>query len=262
MPPERPLLPTSDQRYQILVTDDGSFSLMDTVLDESYHSGSGAAAESYIVYLHNSRAESLICQPASNGLRVLEYGFGTAMNFILTASLALSKQVPLYYESWEYRLLPSAVFELLNLPSAVASLQHYNWLIGCEPYGTHVTQKFLHFRNSLENSSQSSALLNIDDLVTLKLNLGNATQYSPHQSTERFDTIYFDAFSPKTNPDLWTPEVLSAAYNSLRDNGTLVTYCVNSAVRKLVSEVGFRVTKAPGPPKGKREVLIAFRDSL
>lgn len=259
MPPERPLLETPDPRYQILVTDDGSRSLQDLILNESYHSGSGAAAESYVVYLRNSAVVDLLA--ADHDTRVFEYGFGTGMNFLMTAALAEVRNAPLYFESWEYRLLPHEVLQLLNLPEAIRAAQQLGWLTECGEHAEMIWNRFLHFRNSLDPNQHGSYVFDVAPNITLNLMLGDATSVQSHGYTKPFDAVYFDAFSPQTNPDLWTNEVLSTAYKMLRPGGKLTTYCVNSYVRKLMTECGFKVSKGPGPPKGKREVMIASKES-
>lgn len=259
MPPERPLLETPDPRYQILVTDDGSRSLQDLVLNESYHSGSGAAAESYVVYLRNSAVVDLLT--ANRETRVFEYGFGTGMNFLMTAALAQARNVPLYFESWEYRLLPLEVFQLLHLPDAIRAAQQLGWLTECGEHAETIWNNFLNFRTSLDSNQHGSYVLDIAPNITLNLMLGNAQSVQSLCYTKLFDAVYFDAFSPQTNPGLWTNDVLATAYRLLRPGGKLTTYCVNSYVRKLMTECGFKVSKGPGPPKGKREVMIASKES-
>jgi tRNA U34 5-methylaminomethyl-2-thiouridine-forming methyltransferase MnmC len=259
LPPERPLIQTPYPRFQILVTDDGSRSLQDTVLNESYHSGSGAAAESYVVYLRNSDVIHRLVPSART--RVLEYGFGTGMNFLMTCALARARRAPLYYESWEYRLLPVEVFSLLQLPDAIAAAQQLGWLEECSTHAKDIFEQFLEFRRSLGDSARGEFEWTVEPDITLRLMLSDATSIDPKQYTAKFDAVYFDAFSPQTNPDLWTHEVLVVAEEVLVPGGRLVTYCVNSHVRRLMSDCGFKVTKGPGPPKGKREVMIAMKES-
>jgi tRNA U34 5-methylaminomethyl-2-thiouridine-forming methyltransferase MnmC len=258
--PNRPLIPTADSRYQILVTDDGSYSLMDTVLEESYHSGSGAAAESYVVYLQNSRIASRLRQSAKLPTRVFEYGFGTGMNFIITASLAAAEKKPLLFTSWEYRLLPCVVFDQLQIPRAISSAEKLDLLHNCSVHAQSITDAFLRFRAGLGDSPATGLhRFAYTDEITLELNIGDATTISPSTRHETYQSVYFDAFSPKSNPDLWTEPVLRTAFELLEYDGTLVTYCVNSVVRKLVAQCGFTVTKEPGPTGGKREVLVAIK---
>ena len=258
--PNRPLIPTADSRYQILVTDDGSYSLMDTVLEESYHSGSGAAAESYVVYLQNSRIASRLRQSDNLPTRVFEYGFGTGMNFIITASLAAAEKQPLLFTSWEHRLLPGVVFEQLQIPSSIIAAEKLELLHDCSAHARSITDAFLRFRDELGNTPEKGVyrFAYTDDII-LELNIGDATTISPTALRDSYQSVYFDAFSPKTNPDLWTEPVLRTAFELLENNGTLVTYCVNSVVRKLVAQCGFKVTKEPGPIGGKREVLVAIK---
>lgn len=258
--PNRPLIPTADSRYQILVTDDGSYSLMDTVLEESYHSGSGAAAESYVVYLQNSRIAARLRQATVSSTRVFEYGFGTGMNFIITASVAASERKPLLFTSWEYRLLPRAVLEQLQIPTAIIAAETLGLLHNCSAHAHAITDAFLHFRERIGDTPAIGLhRFAYTDEIILELNIGDATAISSSTLQETYHSVYFDAFSPKTNPDLWTEPVLRTAFELLENNGTLVTYCVNSVVRKLVAQCGFKVTKEPGPIGGKREVLVAIK---
>ena len=259
VPPDRLQLDTIDPRYRILVTDDGSRSLHDTILNESYHSGSGAAAESYVVYIRNSNVESLLSPDRTT--RCFEYGLGTAMNFVMTASLAQARNAPLFFESWEHSLLPAEVFEQLELPTAIRAAQNLGWLTECGDHASSIVEQWLAFRKSLALTPEKGVYdCHLGDRITLKLVIGDATTLSADDYSESFDAIYFDAFSPQSNPELWTTSVLTSAHRILSASGRLVTYCVNSHVRQLMTSCGFRVTKGPGPPKGKREVMIAFRE--
>jgi tRNA U34 5-methylaminomethyl-2-thiouridine-forming methyltransferase MnmC len=234
---------------------------MDTVLEESYHSGSGAAAESYVVYLQNSRIAARLRQSTNLPTRIFEYGFGTGMNFVITASLAAAEKKPLLFTSWEYRLLPSVVFEQLQIPKAIMAAEKLDLLRDCSSHAQAITDAFLNFREKLGDTPATGLhRFAYSDEITLDLNIGDATTFSSSTLHDTYHSIYFDAFSPKTNPDLWTEPVLRTAFELLEKNGTLVTYCVNSVVRKLVAQCGFTVTKAPGPIGGKREVLVAIKN--
>ncbi|MEY4568210.1 MAG: tRNA 5-methylaminomethyl-2-thiouridine biosynthesis bifunctional protein MnmC [Planctomycetota bacterium] len=234
---------------------------MDTVLDESYHSGSGAVAESYVVYLQNSRIAARLRHSTVLPTRVFEYGFGTGMNFIITASLAAAEKKPLLFTSWEYRLLPSVVFQQLQIPMAIIAAEKLDLLHDCSTHAREITDEFLRFRVDLgDTPSIGKHRFQYTDDIVLELNIGDATTISSSPLQNTYHSIYFDAFSPKTNPDLWTEPVIRTAFELLENNGTLVTYCVNSIVRKLVAQCGFTVTKEPGPIGGKREVLVALKN--
>ncbi|NNK28682.1 MAG: SAM-dependent methyltransferase, partial [Flavobacteriaceae bacterium] len=73
---------------------------------------------------------------------------------------------------------------------------------------------------------------------------------------DQFDLIYFDAFGPRVQPELWTKEIFKKMFLALKHNGVLVTYSAKGSVRRNMLEVGFAVERLPGPP-GKREMLRA-----
>jgi hypothetical protein len=77
---------------------------------------------------------------------------------------------------------------------------------------------------------------------------------------EKYDVIYFDAFSPEVQPQLWTVDIFSKLFKSLKKSGVMTTYSCKGNVKRALKESGFRIVKLPGPP-GKREFLRAFRDN-
>ncbi len=74
----------------------------------------------------------------------------------------------------------------------------------------------------------------------------------------KFDLIYFDAFGYRVQPELWRTEIFKIMYDSLKENGVLVTYAARGVVKRSMVEVGFKVEKREGPP-GKREMMLAFK---
>lgn len=273
-PPLRPRLPTSEARYDWIVTDDGSRTLEDNELGETYHSGCGALAESWCVYLINSGvAERLIAREST---RVLEYGYGTGTAFFLTAAFAKAAGCPLSYTSIENNLLPSGL--LADLPLEA------NFLGAAETLPLDITRRddrevFLRrLAEQLESLKQHTGellselesgadrmhapgqarIFEVADQIELTLVLDDAQQFTAEEQS-RFHAIYFDPFSPDTNPELWTPEVFGHCHDLLLEGGTLTSYCVKGSVRRDLAQAGFAVHKLPGPPGGKREVLLATK---
>jgi tRNA U34 5-methylaminomethyl-2-thiouridine-forming methyltransferase MnmC len=258
---DRQQLNTDDPRFRILVTDDGSRSLVDTVLNESYRSGFGAASESYFVYLINSGIAARLQAAPVSTTRILEYGFGTGMNFLMSASLASSLGRPLEYWSFENRLLPCNTFEQLRVTQALAQVELAKQIPNYLERAHELMDRFLEFRDPLGEESHGERTCVFGNGIQLTLGLGDATLFEFPKDLAPFHAVYFDAFSPKTSPDLWSLQVLQTAYSALELQGRLVSYCVSRAVQKLLSECGFVIQKTPGPPGGKREVLIAIRPS-
>ncbi|MCA9134786.1 MAG: hypothetical protein KDA45_16575, partial [Planctomycetales bacterium] len=107
----------------------------------------------------------------------------------------------------------------------------------------------------------------IGDYVEVHLQLGDARTFVPRYfggnidgsaAGPGFNAIYFDPFSPETNPELWTESVFRQAADALAPGGSFTSYCVKSAVRRQLQAAGLKVTRLPGPLGGKREVLLAL----
>jgi tRNA U34 5-methylaminomethyl-2-thiouridine-forming methyltransferase MnmC len=259
-----------------LDTDDGSRTLWDSTLDESYHSGCGALAESLVVYLLNSGALRKIQSREST--RVFELGFGTGSAFLLTAAVAQHHATPLDYWSAEIRPLPASFIERLDLDQNIARVLSDNFSktatrcsepveidIDCFRLLPELSKKLTGELQRIEGEKHFSKLQHIvlSDTCSLNLIIGDATAIDMPTDFPRlksyFDAVYFDAFSPETNPCLWTESIMKQMFEILRPGGTLTSYCVKSVVRKTLQSVGFEVNRLPGPVGGKREVLKAHR---
>lgn len=224
-------------RLSLLATADGSYTLYDSVLDETYHSKFGAATESHLVYLHNAgvyqRLQSQL--PTS----VLEIGFGTGYNFVCTAHQADMAQCKLHYTGIE--MLPPSTTLARTVLKENAPDQ--------SPLAEFALQAISNIRHR-GTSSRSE----YNPLISLTVNNADATAWQFPES--EFDAIYLDAFSSKNNPLLWQTAFLAPLCRSLRPGGKLATYCVNRSFREALTHAGWLWEKLPGP-MGKREVLIA-----
>lgn len=268
--PDRIRLPSAQPEFEWLLTDDGSRTLWDSRLNETYHSGCGAVAESLVVYLRNSGVEHLLRErsglgkPSSEtdrdrstaGVSILEFGFGTGTAFLLTAACAISVGSSLHYRGLELNLLPAELLSELGLGSCQLT-SDYQALYGeLLPIAEELMPALIGFRQQLASPEPGQYMFCPRPNITLELWMGDASLYQA-TDTDHFDAIYFDPFSPATSPQLWTSSVFQQAYASLRSGGTLTSYCVKSDVRRRLSDVGFQVAKIAGPTGGKREVLLA-----
>ena len=215
-------------------TGDGSRTLYSERYAETFHSHKGALTESKHVFLRGAGvAERLRGSSATN---LLEVGFGTGLNFFLTADAALKHGAELRYTALERDLLSAEAF---------ASLEHETYLEHPELLG-----RFLTWRRSGATSFTFKG-------VRLELLLGDAIRQRLPEN--RFHAVYQDAFSPDVNPELWSEAFLDKLRVSLTDDGVLSTYCVKGTVRRRMQALGFEVEKRAGPPGGKREMLVARR---
>lgn len=222
---------------QLVQTADGTATLQNTDHHETYHSTFGAVTESAEVFLSNSQVQQRLQNKQPT--RVLEIGFGTGLNFLLTANIATQQQCQLVYEAIEYNLPPWPLIHsvmLQNLPSQ--------------------TDMTAALEKHLSPGRQIATPIQINDYIALNLRLENALHAKLQSSA--FDAIYLDAFSSKNNPDLWTAQYLATLHAALEKNGILATYSVNRAFREALLQAGFSWKKHKGPP-GKREVLTAWR---
>ncbi len=276
-PPNRPHQPTGESSLEWILTDDGSRTLFDSRLNETFHSGCGAVAETLIVYLLNS---GVLDRLRSGQPRVVvEYGLGTATGFLLTAALAEFYQTQLSYHAFEVCLLPPQLFRQLEIVPAVEKCLYGGFakpLQGADP-GLRIAEfeclpKIVdQFCDSISRQSPAARApslrnthwLKLTEFVELHLLLGDLRNMSQPEfeqiPAETCDAIYFDPYSPETNPELWTANFFQQAHNYLKPGGTLTSYCVKSSVRRELVAGGFLVDKLPGPMGGKREVLRATK---
>ncbi len=219
------------------ITSDGSSTLHSERYGESFHSHKGALTESKHVFLQGTGVVERL--EHRHPTHLLEVGFGTGLNFFLTADVALNYETDLRYTALEKDLLSA---------DDLASLG----------YGTHLEhpellERFLVWRQSLQKSEFEFAG------VRLELLLGDATLQPLPEN--HFHAVYQDAFSPATNPELWSETFLDKLRKSLTSDGVLSTYCVKGEVRRRMQALGFEVEKRSGPPGGKREMMVARRGS-
>ena len=240
-PPIRPRLSVPGSNFELVVSFLGCGWVVVRLTDDSFHSGCGALQETREVYLINSQVAARLAdgQPTS----VLEVGVGTAMALLLCIESSLKTDAEFTYVGLERDWVSSDVMR---------ALQPWDWLVDRA-----VADRYLEWRDQFPQQVPPGLYeWRLDHRRRCVITVGNALDWQP--SGDRFDAIFFDPFAPATNPELWQWPMLSKMRKAISDDGRLVTYCVNRAVRDTFENAGFRVTRVPGPPGGKREVLVAF----
>jgi tRNA U34 5-methylaminomethyl-2-thiouridine-forming methyltransferase MnmC len=230
-----------DAVTMILETADGSKTLHSERYAQTFHSDKGAVAESKHVFLESSEVAPNLRQ--GQVVNVLEVGYGTGLNFFLTADVALQYHSNLIYVALEQTLLPASVIKQLDYEEYLENKD--------------VLESYLKFRQSLPDDVAEGQYIFEKDTVRLELLIGEATEQI--FTANSFGAIYQDAFSPDANPELWSETFFSRLYTALKPSGKLTTYSVKGDVRRTLQSVGFKVEKYPGPPGGKREMLIATK---
>lgn len=220
---------------QIIITADGSHSIAIAGTDVTYHSTHGAIQESVHIYIEAGLYYALEHFPGQE-LHVFEMGLGTGLNAFLSAQAAALRQRPITYTAVEQFPLPDEEAARLN-------------------YATNAEeQRLLQF---IHHQPWEQDLICTPFFKLRKEQRDLLTHYLPQQ----FHLIYYDAFSPGHQPELWTQAVFEQLYASLLPGGALLTYCSKSMVRRAMQAAGFLVAKLPGP-RGKREILRAVKPAI
>ena len=213
-------------------TSDGSSTIFVPELNETYHSTHGALQESLHVFI----SEGLQYRSDLSQLSILEVGFGTGLNALLTFKKAAAQKKQIQYTSLEAYPLDWEVVRLLN----------YSHLMQMESLSS-IFEKMHTCAWELYTEISPFFSLRKFEAKLQEVRFEN-----------EFDLIYFDAFSPGTQPELWTEEIFASMYNSLKPGGVLVTYCAKGTVKRALKSVGFNLQSIPGPP-GKREMSRAVK---
>lgn len=216
-----------------IITKDGSSTLYSPRFNEHYHSVHGAIQESMHVFIEMGlKAVS----PETIPLRVLEMGLGTGLNAFLTLIHAQNR--PVHYTGLESYPVPAELVQALNYPKEL-------------------NQEVLRpLFTQLHESAWDEAVALSADFQLLKRHV----KLENFQTDQRFDLIYFDAFAPNAQPELWEDGIWVKLFDWMNTGGVFVTYSAKSSVRRGLQSAGFQVEKLPGPP-GKREMLRARKEA-
>lgn len=206
-------------------TADGSATLFVPELNEHYHSVKGARTESQHIFIEMGLNASEAPAP-----RILEIGFGTGLNALLTLEAAEASARQVHYTGIELYPLPWETVEALG-------------------YSTHPLFGVLHTVPWEEDAI-------IGPRFTLRKVQADVNHWDAAASAP-WDVVYFDAFAPEKQPEMWSQELFDRLYVSMNPKGILTTYCAKGVVRRMLQTAGFTVERLPGPPGGKREILRA-----
>jgi tRNA U34 5-methylaminomethyl-2-thiouridine-forming methyltransferase MnmC len=259
---------------EIITTGDGSHTLRSKEPDECYHSTFGAIQESQTVFIDLGYNE---CH--KDVINVLEIGFGTGLNALMTLNEACKIHKKVLYHTVELYPVDLETVEKLNYPELMENI---------------ITEKGKRFIDDPDTSKESMKVdFSTDNRDSINPNLSDMiegydmtikelrrffmdihscgwnkiveindcfsickvkTDFTVFELSCRYDIVYFDAFSPEKQPEMWQPEVFERLYAHCNDDAIITTYCAKGAVRRAMQSAGFIVERLPGPP-GKREVL-------
>ena len=227
--------PDDAAKIEVRITADGSPTLYVPALDEHYHSRHGAAQESQHVFIEAGLAPLLAAGLGLAGLlRVLEVGLGTALNALLTLETAQEAGALIEYDGYETFPLPAAAVAALALQWAdKPALSSAFKQLHAAPWGSVVEIDETLFLTKIQQPVQEADL-----------------------ATDFYNLIYFDAFAPEKQPELWTEAVFAKLYAAAAPGAVLVSYCAQGQFRRNLRAAGWLTEKLPGPP-GKREMTRA-----
>lgn len=215
---------------KLIITKDKSNTIYSYKFDDIYHSKHGSINEAKHVFIKNG-----LLSVKKNKLNILEVGFGTGLNALLTLIEAKKKSIKINYHAVELYPLSLVILkelnfcDLINIEKKIFERLHLKW----------------------EQASQ------INDYFTITKHNISVEKYF-HKNI-KYDIIYFDAFSPSKQTDIWEENILRKMHNLLKKNGSLVTYCAKGIIKRRMKKIGFNVIILDGPP-GKREMIKAIKN--
>ncbi len=220
-------------KRRFIQTADGSTSIYLEEINEHYHSKHGAIVESNHIFIKNG----LLQKSNLREISVFEVGMGTGLNVMTTIKAATMHNLEIDYHTVEAFPIIEEELEFINFSSLLEMEQDLFLRIHTVPW---------RHENELQPYFKFTKL--------------NAKLSELEMRKESFDVVYFDAFAPEKQEEMWTEEIFQEMFKALKPGGILVTYCVKGAVKRRLQSVGFRVEKLKGPEGGKREMCRAWKD--
>lgn len=217
---------------KIITTEDGSHSLFDEELNETYHSTRGARGESMHVFIREG-LEYWRSQNEANEISILEIGLGTGLNAFLTAQFAKNHNQKIHFTSLEPFPIKKEIYENLNYheteneKTLLMKIHEADW-----KKEVAISQNFTLYKTTLKLENFSTPTL--------------------------FNLIYFDAFAPSKQPEVWSLENLKKCFSLLSKGGILTTYCAQGQFKRNLAEAGFDVETLQGA-MGKKEMVRAVK---
>ncbi|WP_259066672.1 tRNA (5-methylaminomethyl-2-thiouridine)(34)-methyltransferase MnmD [Mucilaginibacter sp. X4EP1] len=224
-------------KLKIVETADGSKTIYNPEVGENYHSKHGALQESKHVFVSSGLDYYLQSNTASkeDAVSILEVGFGTGLNFLLSADFCADEKVKLDYTG----------IEAYPLSLEMISQTGYEQYVSAETWNNFLS----HYEENLTST----------EAVTQNCQLQIAhCQLLNFESNKQYDVIYFDAFAATYQPEMWDDTAIAHTVQFLKPGGVFVTYAITGNLKRVMKALGCKVEKAKGAP-GKREMLRAVK---
>lgn len=219
-------------------TADGSTTFFNADLNEHYHSIHGAHQESQHVYIENG-LQYFHQKTSAKQIAILEMGFGTGLNYLLSLDYGLNHGLSLDYTGIEAYPLPLQLIQQTNYQQFLTKPELIDWYY-----------------------SKYEAALLCEQAITLQQKLQiMEKKLTDFKSDKKYDLIYFDAFASSKQPELWTDEMIEHICQFLNDKGIFVTYSVTGNLKRCLRKLGFNIER-PNGALGKREMMRATLTQL
>lgn len=217
-------------KRELRETADGSMTIYLPEMDEHYHSYHGALQEAKHVFIENG----IRLFPKKDTISVFELGLGTGLNALLTAIWAENNQQKVTYFGLEAFPVEREMNLAMNYPRMI-------------PESNDFFSKIVDANWEIETNINSFFQLHKcqSKIQNLQLN-------------QQFDCVFFDAFGPRAQQEMWDFKILEKTIQLLAPNGLFVTYCAKGQLKRDLKALGLKVETLPGPP-GKREMTVAWK---
>ena len=219
---------------KIIQTSDGSDTIYNSELNETYHSLHGSINESSVVYIKNG-IEFYLGKKRKKNIRILEIGFGTGLNFLLTHVFFEKRKEKILYHTLEPFPLSNGIVKKLNYVKKV---------------GDQYSDIF-----QLSHSTDPDKIIDITDRIKF---IKSKISLEDVNLQDKYDIIFYDAFAPSKQPSMWERKNLEKIYSHMNYDSVLVTYCSSGQFKRDLKSIGFKVDVLPGP-KGKKEMVRAIK---
>lgn len=224
-------------KREIFETGDGSYSIKLPEWKENYHSKHGAIQEAKHVFIKSGLYFHQDNFQEKKNIKILEIGFGTGLNALLTALYAEENKISIHYTALEAYPVEEKEWKVLNFPKQLK------------------TEKASLFYQKI-NTAKWEGSVEISKYFSIEK---RKLFFQDYKEKQVVDLIYFDAFGPRVQPELWEENIFKNMFEALGKEGVLVTYSAKGSVRRTLQKIGFTIEKIPGPP-GKREMLRAIKE--
>ena len=218
-------------KRRIVQTNDGSTSILIPSMDETYHSTHGAIQEAIHVFIKNG-----LERVHSKSINVFEVGFGTGLNALLALKYGDDTWTRINYSTIEAFPVEMELIDQLNYTTLIKDVDKSTF------------DKLHELPWGVWNK--------VTDCFQLHKIHAKLQAYS--MPDVKMDIVFFDAFGPRAQAEMWSPELLQKMYEALKEGGSLVTYCAQGQFKRNLKAIGFTVESVPGPP-GKREMTVAIK---